>query len=489
MRSLTTLTLFLCLGAAAGAEPLIIHEWGTFTSLQDSYATTIGGINTDEERLPDFVAEIGPIAMIQHGDLAPRFVKLAPRLAREVTMRLETPVIYVHLPAGETQATFDLSVTFRGGVLSQFYPVATAVVDGVAITDPAKHHYRTLGPASTSSLTWSNIIAGGQGDGPPTDSPVWLAPRKVDSALLTVGDQRERYLFYRGLGHLDAPVQVSRSYDFNHIAVDIRPTVREQGLMTTLPDLWLADLRGDGTAAVRRVRATGRSTAALDDLFVDSDYSAAALAGLRQDLHAALVSDGLFTDEAHALLQTWEASYFKAAGQRLFFLVPRAWTDAHLPLTVSREATIVRSMIARIELVTPAQDHAIARLRAAPPSQPDWYFAFQRQQWSAGADGKPVWVPGGAERMLQLHRGESGVLAKLGLQVPEDYAAYLSLGRFRDTLIQQAIDRHPHPRLLVFQRTYLMDQMTMMLNANLAGFPSGENIPPLDTTPAESANR
>lgn len=477
MRSLTTFVLVATAGLALTAEPLVIHEWGTFTSLQDHLAQTIGGINTDEEHLPAFVEELGPIQMIQHGDLAPRFIKMVPRLAREVTMRLETPVIYVHLPAGETQATFDLSVSFHGGLLSQFYPSATATVDGVLVQDRHHHQYRPLGSASTSTLTWRNITAGGEGDGPATDSAVWLAPRQVDAALLTVGGQRERYLFYRGLGQLDAPLQVSRAYDFHHLSVNIRPAALTQGTMTTLPDLWLADLRGDGTAAVRKVRAAGKTITLLDDDFAATDYTSAALNELRRDLHGALVQDGLFADEAQALLNTWEASYFKAAGQRLFFLVPRAWTDAHLPMTISRPATVVRSMIGRIELVTPTQNQALERLIAAPPSQPEWFYQYQQQLATITVDDKKVWTPDSQQRLLELYRGESGILAKLGLSVPDDYAAYLSLGRFRDALIQQAIDRHPHPRLLTFRQTYLVDQFTTMLNALHANAP----------IPAESA--
>jgi hypothetical protein len=47
------------------------------------------------------------------------------------------------------------------------------------------------------------------------------------------------------------------------------------------------------------------------------------------------VANGLFADEAQALLDTWEISYFKSAGLRVFFIVPRAWTDYYLPLKVS----------------------------------------------------------------------------------------------------------------------------------------------------------
>ena len=41
--------------AIASSDRLIIHEWGTFTSLQDESGRTIGGVNIDDEPVPNFV--------------------------------------------------------------------------------------------------------------------------------------------------------------------------------------------------------------------------------------------------------------------------------------------------------------------------------------------------------------------------------------------------------------------------------------------------
>ena len=58
--------------------------------------------------------------------------------------------------------------------------------------------------------------------------------------------------------------------------------------------------------------------------FAGADYSSANLDKLRGEMRVALKEEGLFLDEADALLNTWELSYFKSAGLRLFFMVPRA---------------------------------------------------------------------------------------------------------------------------------------------------------------------
>jgi hypothetical protein len=100
-------------------------------------------------------------------------------------------------------------------------------------------------------------------------------------------------------------------------------------------------------------------------------------------MHAAIVSAGLFSDEADALLNTWEISYFKSPGLRLFYLCPRNEIEEVLPLSISPKPDLTRVLIGRIEVVTPEQRallHAMAGDRAARaakleeysiPEQPD----------------------------------------------------------------------------------------------------------------------
>src|SRR5688572_8919158 len=39
----------------AASPPLVVHEWGTFTSFQDARGEAIPGINVDDEPVPGFV--------------------------------------------------------------------------------------------------------------------------------------------------------------------------------------------------------------------------------------------------------------------------------------------------------------------------------------------------------------------------------------------------------------------------------------------------
>jgi hypothetical protein len=88
-------------------------------------------------------------------------------------------------------------------------------------------------------------------------------------------------------------------------------------------------------------------------------------------MRAALVEEGLFGDEAEALLSTWELSYFKSPGLRLFFTVPRPWTDSVLPLELSLPAKLTRVMVGRIELVTPEHRSLLRELAALPGDESD----------------------------------------------------------------------------------------------------------------------
>lgn len=459
-----------CLGLASGAEPLVIHQSGTFTVLQD-HLGAIGGVNTDEQVRVPFADQAPHVGMRPLGDLAPRFLKHAPSPAPTSTLRLERSVFHVHLPPGETTATFAVSVTFRKGLLTRFHPDAEVWVNG-QMQPPGGSWYPLFYPWPTdktiSSLIWSTVIAGGvrDVDGLTSTMPADQAPLLVDAALLAVGEQRQHSISYRGLGHLDAPLRARHVYPREYgLWVTISESAAKEMTMTTVPELWLVDVRDDGTAAVHRAKETAADNAFIDDQFAEAEYSTAALQKLWQELNAALIKDGLFADEALDLLHARNTSHLTSPGRRLLFLAPQTWTDAHLPLTISREARIVRSMVGCIELVTDTQEAALARIASGPVSQPGWYYDLIRRELIDGPDGKPAWQPGSAERIKALFAGEAGVLQQLQVEVPEDYAAYLSLGRFRDALVIEHQRRTGDPELAQFCETYLVDQISAMVDA------------------------
>jgi hypothetical protein len=244
--------LLICFSICAhtGTGPLIVHEWGTFTSLQDETGRAIGGINSDDEPVPKFVHDLDRLLILRPDPLPPICYQGAPRCHPDVTMRLETPVIYFHLPVEVAKPlAVDVKVAWPGGWLTQFYPDAQAETPGA---------FGALDDKTTSRLTWQNLTVGGDASGPITTEHVWTAPRAVKATPVTTPNgESEKYLF------------------------------------------------------------------------------------------------------------------FKSAGLRLFSLLPREWTDRHLPLELSVPAKVSRVMVGRIELVTPDHRHLLREIAEAPiPTRP-----------------------------------------------------------------------------------------------------------------------
>src|SRR6185503_17661078 len=82
---------------------------------------------------------------------------------------------------------------------------------------------------------------------------------------------------------------------------------------------------------------------------------------LKAALAARLVGSGLYSDEAKAMVETWERSYFLTRGVRLLYLLPQAITDRTIPLTISPSpAKLARTMVIRMELVPPSQERKLS---------------------------------------------------------------------------------------------------------------------------------
>jgi hypothetical protein len=442
--------LTFCIAGAVHAGRLTVHEWGTFTSFQDEGGKAFNHINTDDEPVPPFVHQLGNPLIFRPTEYPPLRSQGARAGHPDVTMRLETPVIYFHAPPGRTFEV-DVSVSFVGGWLTQYYPTAQAGVagldaeepsgEGVVKVDGASFDMGRLSESTVGRLVWKGLKVGVEASGPETSDRVWTAPRAVDAATVSTGREAERFLFYRGVGQLDAPLRISRVHSTSG-ADELRFAPASPDL-PRFPGGWLVDVRPDGTTAYRVIPAGAASTPA--DLPPDA-YASANLAKLRGEMHAALVKDGLFADEADALLNTWELSYFKSPGLRLFFLVPRAWTDRVLPLKVSLPADVTRTMVGRIELVTPRQRELVrqmAKTEKLPPLQ-DVLTAMRKLQSD----------PARAADYAALASGR-GDPTLLGVPVPEIYRRYLELGRFRTALILDQQKEFTGPQAALLQQFWM----------------------------------
>ena len=422
---ITTLLILGLVAQCPASDRVVVHEWGTFTSLQDEQGASLGRINTDDKPVPPFVHQIAKTLLFPPTSAFTTDAKGAPEGDPVVAMRLETPVLYFHLPANQTgPITLDVNVAFRGGWLTQFFPDARATIDGINRAD----FMPPLTAKTIGRLSWHALVLNStRGLLPQSNDPVWTAPRAVSSVPVSAGNEREHFLFYRGVGHIDAPLRVVRAENGQTLQVH-----DAEGL--TVGQIWLVDIRADGSLAFRTVleeTPTGETT--IPAQFASSDYSRENLAILRATLHRALVANGLFADEAEALLNTWERSYFQNPGQRLFFIVPQTLTDAVLPLNLSVPADVTRVMVGRIELITPAQRALLRRMSETSLPSPKGL----KEVTAAMTRLRNDLTQAAAYNALAGGRGN---LNDLGVPVPPIYADFLALGRFRTALLLNSKD-------------------------------------------------
>jgi hypothetical protein len=445
---LVAIALAVCLvsSVAFGAQPLVVHEWGTFTALQDEQGRSLGGINVDDEPLPAFVHNLNPFVVGRSFGLDTDTINMkgAPERHPFVTLRLETPVIYFHRPPNSPPLKLDVDVSLRGGWLTQFYPNATPDAPGIRSNT---FDFGPITPDTIGRLTWKGLTVGSGTRGPKTDDHVWAAPRNVRADTVAIGEagneESEKYLFYRGVGNFAAPLEVVS--DAKHDRIELRgrfENVIDRSRRLTLGPLWLVQVLADGRFAYRTLRPievsgdSARIVGQAKASFSPQDFAIGNLDNLRTELRQALVREGLYPDEAAALLETWNQAYFRAPGLRLFFLVPRQWTDHYLPLSFSVPVELERAMVGRIELVSPEQRAGLKKLAAMPTSDPTWTWRIKN--------------PKAEKKFLEGHSD----FGDLGVKIPPDYQTYLDLGRFRNALLLDEQRHHPSANLARFIAAY-----------------------------------
>jgi hypothetical protein len=351
---------FLTAMTSAHAQ-LIVHEWGTMTTLHAPDGTPQTRLNLIEaaELLPTFVKRFEPQQPNSGFVSFAPFAKGAHTPGRaDVTMRLETPVLYFYDPGNVvTGRGFDVRVQMRGGVLNEFYPAAMAGMQRNGVPQGKSAQRLSLDSSWAGTLEWKDATLDDTAAVPDTKAAVWLAPRQVRATKVRVGAQAEHYLFYRGVANVAAllvtqhsrrAVTLSAPHDKRWLGAD----------PATISRVWLVDVRADGSLAfatrtdLRLSPNTASEPLARIDRFVAKDFSKDRVTALWSSMKTELVAAGLYADEAQAMLETWQASYFRKPGLRVFHTTPRAWTDHYLPLELSVPHEATRVLIGRIDLMT-----------------------------------------------------------------------------------------------------------------------------------------
>jgi len=308
---------------------LSVHEWGTFTTVAGPDGDAMEWLPlTGSTDLPSFVEHLKGVNF--KGGL-------------RGTTRMETPVLYFY-SARETSVS--VHVSFSKGLITEWYPRAS-----VSSLDSDKI-VSLFDSRVEGGITWKSVhIQPGIPANFPSDSSQnqYYAARQTSSAPLTVdtttGPQHERFLFYRGVSALAPPLSATISLD--------NTVLLQNHFPEAIPNVILFERRG----ARIGYRIVGRlSDQASLTIPTALDGSLDALFG---DLAGMLVSQGLFPDEAHAMLESWRNSWFEE-GSRIIYLVPQSFVDSMLPLRISpASGPTVRVFVGRLELVTPTTQHAV----------------------------------------------------------------------------------------------------------------------------------
>jgi hypothetical protein len=290
-------------------QPLTAHEWGTFTSIAGKNGHAVewlpfGGPSD----LPCFV-DRGPI----------------PKVNLPATVRMETPVIYFY---GPRETTVSVRVQFRQGLLTEWFPRASSQMPG-------------------NTLAWSTVkINPEAGEAFPVEKAPshYYAARNTDAVPLEVGSQKERFLFYRGLGNVSLPIAAVNTEDRR---VRVRNTGKD-----AIRGVILFENRNGKVGF--RVQSVVDDEVVLETPFLTNDPGL-----LARQLEEILVGEGLYPKEARAMIETWRDSWFEH-GVRLFYIVPRALVDSILPLEIQPvPARIARVFVGRMEIITPVTEREI----------------------------------------------------------------------------------------------------------------------------------
>jgi hypothetical protein len=314
---------------------LTAHEWGTFTSIAGMDGSAIEWSPlTGSTDLPAFVEHFRD----------PGF-----KLGLRGTVRMETPVLYFY---SSREETVSVTVAFANGVITEWYPHASRV-------EPAGNFYgETLREAGASgSISWDriNLTPNDRPDFPVGDrNNHYFAARMTSSTPLRVttasGEQQEKFLFYRGVSGFSVPLSAT---------VDTEGKLRIKNLGDQeIPATILFERRGEKVGY--RIGGSLQQQAILDPPELTSTIDE-----LGRDLEGILVAQGLYQDEARAMVETWRNSWFEE-GSRLLYIVPPAFVNDVLPLSIKpAPAQTVRVFVGRLELVTPATEKEVETAFAA----------------------------------------------------------------------------------------------------------------------------
>ena len=379
------------------SDPLVVHEWGTFTSFAGSDGLRLDFRPLVENDLPPFVYDRARQAGYSFNPGGKRRIV--------ASQRMETPVTYFY--TGRPRDV-RVSVGFPRGLLTEFYPpvrklaptysAQAAQVDayvrgvsanvaacqrrldqqeGLTAEDRKKIEDNIVAlqaeaaavrariapqPVEGGLLDWGTVRLLPQEMAEGINLPVskermehYAHARETNSAIvkfqrLVKGRGKndpprsethyEKFLFYRGVGSFSLPLLLSAEAGGEF---QLKNAGRE-----AVQGLFLVNVSKDGLRFAQWDRIDGGATMQLK---LPADTSS--VDRLADAVTQAAVAQGLYDKEARAMVNTWRTSWFDEPGTRLFYMLPQRLVDELLPLKVDPVPDeVVRVLVGRLELMT-----------------------------------------------------------------------------------------------------------------------------------------
>ncbi len=331
-------------------EDYVAHEWGTFTSVQAADGIQIGWNPLIVSELPKFVYD--RFSPARDGKRQ-RFSDIAAKSGFVTLQRMETPVIYFY---SDKARRVNVSVDFPQGMVTEWYPQVrkpiSAQKEGSLAVGPRTIHWENVQilPSKRHEALVSALPLDETGSH-------YYAARETDADFLQInaGDSKqetEKFLFYRGIGNFRAPLTVTQSgSDMEEI--QLQNTSSEE-----LRHFFIYTVRGKTGKFLSVPKLAAGETRSIK---VHPERNHSSLPALRKEIarqmRDALVREGLYEREAGAMVATWDDSWFAEQGVRVLYVLPSAWADRTLPLTLDpKPRELVRVMVGRAELITPTME-------------------------------------------------------------------------------------------------------------------------------------
>ena len=306
-----------------------VHEWGTFTSIagRDGQAMEWSPL-ADSTDLPGFVEHF------RDGSF---------KLGLRGTVRMETPVLYFY---DSREENVSVKVSFSKGVITEWYPHSTRVEPIANLFDGS-----LLGAHPDGSIAWDAVTVSpslrAELPHEAQESRYYSARQTVATPLRVktpTGEQQEKFLFYRGVSTFGVPLSAKLTADGK---VQVTNGAEEE-----IPNAILFERRGE-QVGYRISGAIAKETA------FDPPELTGNVDDLGRELVGMLLEQGLYLDEAQAMVETWRGSWFEE-GSRLIYLTPARFVNGILPLSIHPSpAQIARVFVGRLELITPATKNAV----------------------------------------------------------------------------------------------------------------------------------